>query len=223
VGGHGDFVVDERQGHRDTSLVAGTFGAVVLGGGAARRMGGVDKPGVAVGGLPMRDRVLAAAAGASPLVLVGPPVDVPPGVLVTREDPPGGGPVAATAAGLAALGPPDTGPEFVALLAADLPLLTAGAVRLLTDELVRTAADGVVYLDGVGRRRPLCGVWRTAALRAALDRLAQERGGDLTGAAMHTLLASLTVAELRWTRPGPPPWFDVDTGDDVRRAEEWTR
>lgn len=203
--------------------MAAELAAVVLGGGAARRMGGVDKPGVAVGGLPMRDRVLAAVAGAAPLVLVGHPVDVPPGVMVTREDPPGGGPVAAAAAGLALVDDPGPGPMFVALLAADLPLLTAGAVRLLSDELLRSAADGVVYLDGAGRRQPLCGVWRTAALRRAVDRLAEERDGKLAGAAMSALLADLTVAELRWTRPGPPPWFDVDTDDDVRRAEEWTR
>jgi molybdopterin-guanine dinucleotide biosynthesis protein A len=216
-------VVDSRLSHPDRATATGTFGAVVLGGGAARRMGGVDKPGVAVGGLPMRDRVLAAASAAEPVVLVGPPVDVPPGVLVTREEPPGGGPVAATAAGLAALGGAGAEPDFVALLAADLPFLTAGAVRLLATALNRSgSADGVVYLDGSGRRQPLCGVWRTAALRAALDRLARRGDGTLTGVAMSAMLDELRVEELRWTRPGPPPWFDCDTGDDVRRAEEWT-
>lgn len=83
----------------------GTYAAVVLAGGAARRMGGVDKPALPVGGRPMRDRVLAAVADAAPRVLVGPAGAVPPGVRVTREDPPGGGPVAAAAAGLALLDP----------------------------------------------------------------------------------------------------------------------
>ena len=77
--------------------------AVVLTGGAARRMGGVDKPAIPVAGRSMRDRVLTAVASAAPRVVVGPAVDLPPGVLATREEPPGGGPVAATAAGLAAL------------------------------------------------------------------------------------------------------------------------
>lgn len=203
--------------------------AVVLTGGAARRMGGVDKPAVPVNGRSMRDRVLAAVATASPRVVVGPLVDLPPGVLLTREEPPGGGPVAATAAGLAALAdhPREhdraTPPEYVALLAADLPLLTADAVALLVDRLAGSTADGVLYRDDDGRRQLLCGVWRTAALVGALDRLAEQRGGSLAGAAIRALVAELSVIEISWAGSGPPPWFDCDTDDDVRRAEEWTR
>ena len=81
------------------------FAAVVLAGGAASRMGGADKPALPVGGRPMRDRVLAAVAAAAPRVLVGPSVLAPPDVRVTREEPPGGGPVAAVSAGLALLRP----------------------------------------------------------------------------------------------------------------------
>jgi molybdopterin-guanine dinucleotide biosynthesis protein A len=205
--------------------------AVVLAGGAARRMGGVDKPAIAVAGQSMRDRVLAAVAAAEPRVVVGPAVDLPPGVLATREDPPGGGPVAATAAGLIALKPRrGTGaadrepvPEFVALLAADLPLLTPGAVRLLVDRLAGSTDDVVFFRDDDGRRQLLCGVWRTSALAAGLDRLAERRGGTLAGAAIRALAAELTVAEVSWTGSGPPPWFDCDTDDDVRQVEEWTR
>jgi molybdopterin-guanine dinucleotide biosynthesis protein A len=197
--------------------------AVVLTGGAARRMGGVDKPAVPVNGRSMRDRVLAAVATATPRIVVGPSVDLPPGVLLTREDPPGGGPVAATAAGLAALADGATPPEYVALLAADLPLLTADAVTLLVDRLAGSTADGVLYRDGDGRRQLLCGVWRTAALTKALDRLAEQRGGSLAGASIRGLVAELSVIEVSWVGSGPPPWFDCDTDDDVRRAEEWTR
>ncbi|WP_371687559.1 molybdenum cofactor guanylyltransferase [Micromonospora sp. KC721] len=198
------------------------YAAVVLTGGAARRMGGRDKPGVPVGGRPMRERVLAAVADASPRILVGPAKAVPDDVLVTREEPPGGGPVAAAAAGLALV---PAGTTVVALLAADLPLLTRDAVAILlaaldTDE---NGPDGVCLLDDRGRRQSLCGVWRTAALRAALDRLADRRGGTLGGAAVRELLAELTVRDLAWSGGGPPPWFDCDTDSDVRRAEEWTR
>ena len=41
--------------------------------------------------------------------------------------------------------------------------------------------------------------------------------------AMRALLDGLDVIEMRWTDPGPPPWFDCDTDEDVRRAEEWVR
>ncbi|WP_243422288.1 molybdenum cofactor guanylyltransferase [Micromonospora globispora] len=196
------------------------YAVVVLTGGAARRMGGVDKPARPVGGRPMLHRVLAAVADAEPRIVVGPADAVPEGVWVTREDPSGGGPAAATAAGLALL---DPGTTTVALLAGDLPLLTAEAVADLLRQLSGSPADGVCYLDDDGRRQQLCGVWRVAALRGALDRLAGERGGTLDGASMRALLAGLTVREVAWAGTGPPPWLDCDTDEDVRRAEEWTR
>ncbi|MEV4845811.1 NTP transferase domain-containing protein [Micromonospora matsumotoense] len=200
------------------------YAAVVLAGGAARRMGGRDKPAVPVHGLSMRDRVLAAVADAVPRVLVGPGGSLPADVLVTREEPAGGGPVAATAAGLALLHP---GTTVVALLAADLPLLTRPAVGVLLDALAAEsgpgASDGVCLLDDRGRRQPLCGVWRVPPLHAALARVAARRAGALAGASMRELLSELTVRELAWSAAGPPPWFDCDTDSDVRRAEEWTR
>nr|WP_234361974.1 NTP transferase domain-containing protein [Plantactinospora sp. BB1] len=192
-------------------------------------MGGVDKPALPVGGRPMLDRVLAAVADADLRVVVGPAGELPTGVRATREQPPGGGPVAAVAAGLAALlpdtAPPDTADAgVVALLAADLPLLTADAVRQLRTALSRApGADGVVYVDDAGRAQFLCGVWRVGPLRAALARLAAGRGGVLTGTSMRALVAELTVTEVAWRGSGPPPWFDCDTDDDLRRAEEWIR
>lgn len=195
------------------------FAAVLLAGGAARRMGGRDKPGLVVAGRPMRDRVLAAVAAAEPRIVVGPPTLLPPGVRGAREEPPGGGPVAAVAAGLALLDPATT--TVVAVLAVDLPLLTAAHVDDLRRRL--THEDGICYVDGEGRRQSLCGVWRHGALRRAVRDLAAQRGGDLTGASMRSLLAGLTVADLPWAGVGPPPWFDCDTDDDVRRAEEWMR
>ncbi|MER7418635.1 NTP transferase domain-containing protein [Micromonospora peucetia] len=201
------------------------YAALVLAGGSARRMGGVDKPARTVGGLPMRDRVLAAVADADPRILVGPPGPVPAGVRVTREDPPGGGPVAAAAAGLALV---DAGTPVVALLAADLPLLTRVAVGGLLDRL-DADHDGACYVDDDGRRQMLCGVWWAAPLRAALGRLADGSGSPrhaaapLAGVPVRALLAGLRVCEVPWSGAGPPPWFDCDTDEDVRRAEEWTR
>ncbi|MGN9775142.1 molybdenum cofactor guanylyltransferase [Micromonospora sp. H33] len=197
--------------------VVNAYAAVVLAGGAARRMGGVDKPARPVRGRPMRDRVLAAVADADPRILVGPAAGVPRGVLVTREEPPGGGPVAATAAGLVLL-PGDA--TVVALLAADLPLLTRAAIDDLLHHL-DTGADGVCFVDEAGRRQTLCGVWRVAALRGAVDRLAADE--PLAGAPLRALLHGLTVQEVPWHGDGPPPWFDCDTDEDVRRAEEWAR
>ncbi|MEV6691359.1 NTP transferase domain-containing protein [Micromonospora sp. NPDC051196] len=196
------------------------YAAVVLAGGAARRMGGLDKPALPVGGVPMRERVLAAVADASPRILVG-PGPAPEGVRLTRESPPGGGPVAATAAGLALI---DADVAAVALFAADLPLMTRSAVGELLRHLDSVAGDidGVCYVDDSGRRQPLCGVWRPAALRGALDQLTVRRG-ELAGASLRDLLAGLAVRETTWSGDGPPPWFDCDTERDLRRAEEWSR
>ncbi|WP_444546051.1 molybdenum cofactor guanylyltransferase [Virgisporangium aurantiacum] len=79
---------------------------MVLAGGAGRRLGGAAKPTLAVGGTPMLARVLAAVDDADGRVVVGPGslgLIVPPGVRVIQEEPAGGGPVAALAAGLAEL------------------------------------------------------------------------------------------------------------------------
>jgi molybdopterin-guanine dinucleotide biosynthesis protein A len=182
-------------------------------------MGGVDKAVLAVGGRPMLHRVLAVVADASPLVVVGPPRDgLPAGVLQVREEPPGGGPVAAAAAGLSALA---DGVGTVALLASDLPFLTTGAVGALRAAVNASTVDGAVAVDGTGRRQLLCGVWRAAAVRGALAEL-----GDPNGASMRALTAGLRVAEVRLPDPDPgarpPPWYDCDTEDDLRRAEEWS-
>jgi molybdenum cofactor guanylyltransferase len=216
----GDRTVSRRRTGAGYRGAVTAYGAVVLSGGAARRMGGVDKPARPVGGRPMLHRVLAAVADAAPRIVVGPAGPVPAGVRVTREEPPGGGPVAATAAGLALLG---SGTTVVALLAGDLPLLTPAAVEELRRALDGSADDGACYVDGAGHRQQLCGVWRVAALRAAVDRLAAERGGTVDGASVRGLLAGMAVREVAWSGSGPPPWFDCDTDEDVRRAEEWTR
>ena len=192
------------------------YAAVILAGGRARRLGGVDKPSLAVGGVPLLHRVLAAVSDADPRVVVGPSTPAPPaGVLRTREEPAGGGPVAATAAGLA-LVPPDV--TFVALLAADLPFLDHAAVTALR-AAAEGPAEGAVYEDGTGRRQWLCGVWRAAALRA---RLAALPGGG-AGTSLRALFDGATVARLRHPpdHPQPPPWFDCDTEADLRRAARW--
>jgi molybdopterin-guanine dinucleotide biosynthesis protein A len=116
--------------------VAGVAG-IVLAGGAGRRMGGLDKALVRVGGVALLDRVLAAARPVCDrLVVVGParPTTVT-GVTFVQEAEPGGGPAPAVAAGLAAV--PDA--EIVLVLAADLPLLEPHHLRTLLAALAAGA------------------------------------------------------------------------------------
>ena len=187
------------------------YAAVVLAGGGGRRLGGRTKPALPVAGRPMLHRVLAAVADAAPRVVVGPPgLPLPPGTVRTQERPPGGGPVPATAAGLAQV---PAGIPYVALLAADLPVLTTAAVTALRRALAGTGADGAVFVDDTGRRQWLCGVWRAAPLREALS-------GGRAGA-LGAVLGGLAVTGVRAERGVPPPWFDCDTDADLRIVEEW--
>lgn len=68
---------------------------MVVGGGGGERLGGVSKPDLVFGGSRLIDRVccaLSEVAGAGLVAVVPPGVSLPPGVMRTLEDPPGGGP-----------------------------------------------------------------------------------------------------------------------------------
>src|SRR5689334_2426838 len=122
----------------------------------------------------MLHRVLSAVEHADQRIVVGPRRSgLPRDVLLTSERPSGGGPVAGTAAGLDLVTT-----DLVALLAADLPYLTAAALDRLADA-VDDSVDGALYVDDDGRRQLLCGVWHTAALHRVLDDL-----GDPSGRSM---------------------------------------
>jgi len=181
------------------------FDAVVLAGGAATRLGGADKPEVLVGGRALLDHALAAVAGAERVVVVGPPALARPGVPTVLEDPPGGGPVAGLAAGLAALGP---GADVVVVLACDVP----GANPLVQALLVSARSlDGARVVDRDGRPQHLLAAYRRAALDAVLADL-----GDPRGAAIRRLVATLRLVDV----PDPgglsadaDTWADVDALD----------
>jgi molybdopterin-guanine dinucleotide biosynthesis protein A len=149
--------------------------------------------------------VLAATADATARVVVGPPQPVPPGVLVVREQPPGGGPVAALRAGLEVVGT-----DVVAALAGDLPFLTAELVGQLRERLT---GDGVLVVDDTGQDQLLLGLWRTEALRRAV-------AGQPARTPLRRVLAPLAVRRLRpEVPPGQPaPWTDCDTPAELARA-----
>jgi molybdopterin-guanine dinucleotide biosynthesis protein A len=181
------------------------YTAVVLAGGKAARLGGQAKPQLEVGGRSMLAAVLAAVDDAERRVVVGPPQPVPPDVLLVREEPPRGGPVAAVRAGLAAV---DS--HVVALLAGDLPFLSGRVIGQLRERLT---GDGVLVVDNTGRDQYLLSVWGTEVLRAALS-------GVSGPTSLRKVMAPLAVRRLRPdVAPGePPPWLDCDTPADLARA-----
>nr|WP_246112173.1 NTP transferase domain-containing protein [Streptomyces hawaiiensis] len=180
----------------------------MLAGGAARRLGGTDKPGVRVGGRALLDRVLAACGGALRTVVVAAPRPTARPVTWAREDPPGGGPLAALDAGLR-----HTTAEHVVVLSADLPFLQEPTVGRLLHALRTSGCDGVLLTDPDGRDQPLVAAYRTPRLREELALLAG-RHGALTGLPLRRLTAELNLTRIS----DPVASFDCDTWDDIATA-----
>ena len=161
---------------------------------------------VEVRGEPLLRRSTDALRDMDQTVVVGPRRDGFPGVVWVREEPPGGGPVAALAAGLAASRAADE--DRVAVLAGDL----TGVTRFTVDRLGAAIGDaeGAVLVDADGRRQWLIGMWQVGRLRSVLP-------DDPAGASLRRTLGGLRVVELP-ALPGEDS--DVDTPDDLDRARD---
>lgn len=198
----------DPQGTPGTPGIETAYDVVVLAGGAARRLGGADKPGVRVGGRALLDRVLAACADACTTIVVADPRPTVREITWAREDPPGGGPLAALDAGLR-----HTSARHVLVLSADLPFLQEGTVRLLLTVLRTGGADGVLLTDADGRDQPLVAAYRAPSLRHELAALTKEHG-TLAGLPLRRLTGALDLTRV----PDPVASFDCDTWDDIASA-----
>jgi molybdopterin-guanine dinucleotide biosynthesis protein A len=164
---------------------ADPYDVIVLAGGRARRLGGLDKAAIDIGGRTSLDRVLDAVPSAARVVVVGEPRDTARDVVWAREDPPYAGPPTAVVAAL-----PLTSAGVVVLLGCDYPLLDAGTVaRLLA---AQDGHDAAWLVDRNGREQYLLGAYRRGALhevgsrrslRSAFAALDVVRVEDLQGAA----------------------------------------
>jgi molybdopterin-guanine dinucleotide biosynthesis protein A len=172
---------------------------LVLAGGTSRRFGS-DKLAAPLRGSTVFEAVVASLPPDWPVVVVGPMRECGRPVTWTREDPPGGGPLAGIAAGLEVVATP-----FVAVVAGDMP--DAGpALGALADAL-RTAPPAVaavVAKDEGGWANPLLAVYRCATVLAALPVPAADRPAKL--------LLALAHLEVEVTGPASR---DVDTPADL--------
>ena len=187
----------------------GGFDAIVLAGGAARRMGGHDKPMLEVAGRPMLVHVLNAVGGAGRRIVVGPRRDIGIEVIWCREEPPGGGPVAAIGAAL-----PHVDADTVLVLAADLPWI-APAVEPLLGALDDPAVE-VAMLTSDGRANYLAAAWRTRALSDAIGRTATTAA--TAGVSMRALVAEVPEALVNLVDDAAHWGDDYDTLADLARA-----
>ncbi len=194
--------------------------AVILCGGRGARLGGESKASLTLAGVSLLDRTVAACDGSRRIVIVGEAEDWASGqrtlsgakVRVTRETPPFGGPVAALAAGMAALR--DAPPDAVLVLAVDMPHSAALVPVLLGALRERDSADAIMARDAEGVQQPLAAIYRAAALRRALESLAAEnpQHASLTDLPMRAVTSRLSVD----TVAAPPgSTADVDTPADA--------
>lgn len=180
--------------------------AVVLCGGTGRRFGG-DKTRADLGGATVLDRLLDGLPGDWPVLCVGERRPTTRDVTWLREDPPGGGPVAALAAAL-----PHVATPVLVALGGDMPYAGPAAGDLV-DRLVAAgdagdASEVVAARDAGGRVQPLLAAYRVDALRAAVPTPA-------AGAPLMRLLDRLRVEAVGVDDPAA---LDVDTPGDLERA-----
>ncbi|MFI6285753.1 NTP transferase domain-containing protein [Streptomyces sp. NPDC051018] len=192
------------------------YDAIVLAGGAAKRLGGADKPGLSVGGRALLDRVLGACRGARRTVVVGGRRPTARPVVWAHEDPPGSGPVAALDAGTRQLGADS---EAVLVLSADLPFLGEPTVRRLVEALSAGGREGALLIDAGGREQPLVAAYRTEPLRREIALLATEYGA-LAGLPLRLLTQELDLIRVE---ADPLASFDCDTWEDISTARAHIR
>lgn len=171
--------------------------AVVVAGGASRRLNHVPKASLSDGTNTLLGCALDAVAAASPRVVVGPEsLPLPSGVLRTREDPPFSGPAAAIHAGLECIAADCERsqvplPDWCLILGVDTPriapavqqLIAAARAAARAAEQAATAtlspADSEALTDseasagfwGVaeGIYQPLVGIYRFDAIRSVFS------------------------------------------------------
>lgn len=166
--------------------------AVVVAGGASRRLNHVPKASLSDGTSTLLDCALEAVAAASPRVVVGPEsLPLPTGVLRTREDPPFSGPAAAIHAGLECIAAdcersqtplpgwclilgvdtPRIAPAVQQLIAAARSAEQAAATPSTTGSEAPSDSEASEGFWGVseGIYQPLVGIYRFEAIRSVFS------------------------------------------------------
>ena len=161
--------------------------AVIVAGGASRRLNHVPKASLSDGTNTLLDCALEAVAAASPRVVVGPEsLPLPSGVLRTREDPPFSGPAAAIHAGLECIAADCERsqaplPSWCLILGVDTPRIAPAVQQLIAAARATNqasvgqsapagseASEGFWGVSG-GIYQPLVGIYRFEAIRSVFS------------------------------------------------------
>ncbi len=187
---------------------------IVLCGGKSTRMG-TSKALLPFGPETMLQRVVRLLnTVVSPIVVVAasdqPLPDLPPAVIVTRDEREGRGPLEGLRAGLKAL-PPDVDRAYVT--SCDVPLLEPGFVRQMLD-LAEGCDIAVMEIDGF--THPLSAVYRRGTLPHVEDLLAHDR---LRPAFLFEAVNTRRVSPAQMTAdPELRTLRNINTRDDYEQA-----
>ena len=191
---------------------------LVLAGGLARRMGGADKPLIAIGGAPILDRVLARLAPDCVQMILNANGDAGRfasyRLPVVADDVPGfAGPLAGVLAGLDWAADNLPGIAFLASAPADCPFLPRDLVRRLHAARIAQGTELACAQSG-GRRHPVVGLW-PVALRDDLRQALVHEGLRK----IETWTARHGVALAEWPAEPIDPFFNVNTPEDAAEAD----
>ena len=203
--------------------------AVVVAGGASRRLNHVPKASLSDGTSTLLDCALEAVAAASPRVVVGPEsLPLPTGVLRTREDPPFSGPAAAIHAGLECIAADCERsqvplPGWCLILGVDTPRIAPAVQQLLT--AARGAEQTATTFSTTGSEapsdseasegfwgvsegiyQPLVGIYRFEAIRSVFST-------GTTDASVRSFLRRLNPAAVEMSAADTA---DVDTWEQAQ-------
>ncbi|MFB3854236.1 MAG: molybdenum cofactor guanylyltransferase [Vicinamibacterales bacterium] len=187
--------------------------AAILAGGKARRLGGLDKTAIVVGGRSILERQIEALRPiAARLLLVGGRASstLPAGLEVVTDLVPDRGPLGGLYTALT------VARETVLVVAADLPFLDTSFLRYLTG-LPSLGVDAVMPVTPDGLQ-PLCAVY----LPSALDRVAAhlEAGRlELGGLAGDLRVLRVAPEVVSLFDPDGRMLLNVNTQADIARAE----
>lgn len=198
--------------------------AVVVAGGASRRLNHVPKASLSDGTSTLLDCALEAVASASPRVVVGPEsLPLPSGVLRTRENPPFSGPAAAIHAGLECIAADCERsqaplPSWCLILGVDTPRIAPAVQQLIAAargaEHAATAtpspndSEASAGFWGVseGIYQPLVGIYRFEAIRSVFST-------GTTDASVRSFLRRLNPAVVEMSAADTA---DVDTWEQAQ-------
>lgn len=197
---------------------AGSTLGLILNGGLARRLGGADKGLLPLAGRPMIARAIERLRPQCARLAISANGDAARfaafGLPVLADDPPNfAGPLAGVLAGLdhcARLGLDMT---HVATLPADAPFAPLDFVARL-HEARRASGAAIAVAASGGRRHHVAALWPLALaieLRPALTHEGLRKVEDFA--------ARFSVAVAEWPAEPVDPFFNVNTADDLARAE----